>query len=275
MAGISDNDNGGMVTKKSGYSFREAAVDVLQRHGNGEPMHCDDVTRIAMDEGLLVSRGRTPERTMNKTLNDHVGDIFSSDPKAVFYRDEWQKGHYGLYEWRKSGFPQARELNRRYVHGEIMKSISILDEVEFVAVAMKLIRRMGFRDYQEIGNAVRGARELGATLEVRHPTGLTQLLQYRVQVRKAKGAVTGSHMQQLSKSIKGRHVSHGLIIGRGNASNTLIGKANKLRKPIGIVAGKNLGHSLMLHGVGSEKTNERLFEYVGFEGVVGQADGSH
>lgn len=272
MADTFNDQGSGPGAAEPKRSFKEVAIRVLQEHGDREPMHYTEIVREAIDGGLLVSPGKTPERSMNRTLNQHLGDLRNPDPKAAFYRDEWRDGYYGLYEWRKSGIPQAKEWNRRYVHGEIMKRVGALDEVEFVGVAKLLIGKMGFRDFQEVEKTPRNVEELNADLDVPLPTGRAQHLTYRVQVRKNMGPVTESHVQHLSRAMKSDRIRNGLIIGRGRASGDLVGAAGKLRQPIGIVAGNELGHRLMEFGVGSTETDERLFQLEGFGAIVDQAE---
>ena len=43
-------------------TFFEAALAVLERAG--EPLHYKEITRRALDEGLITSEGQTPEATM-------------------------------------------------------------------------------------------------------------------------------------------------------------------------------------------------------------------
>ncbi|MEI8342219.1 MAG: winged helix-turn-helix domain-containing protein, partial [Verrucomicrobiota bacterium] len=45
-------------------SFTQAAEKILSDHGRKEPMHYREVTRKAMELGLLDTEGQTPEATM-------------------------------------------------------------------------------------------------------------------------------------------------------------------------------------------------------------------
>jgi restriction system protein len=45
-------------------SFTDAAQDVLERYGHRKPMHYREITRKALELGLLDTQGKTPEATM-------------------------------------------------------------------------------------------------------------------------------------------------------------------------------------------------------------------
>ena len=54
------------------------------------PLHCTDITEIALESGYLVSRGRTPQNTMRARLSVDVRD----NPESPFVQTA--PGVYGL-----------------------------------------------------------------------------------------------------------------------------------------------------------------------------------
>ncbi|GLZ49223.1 hypothetical protein Acsp06_54080 [Actinomycetospora sp. NBRC 106375] len=62
-------------------TFLRAAEQVLERHGR--PMHPRELARIAVDEGDLLSEGKTPENTMKARLSD---DILARRDDSAFMR---------------------------------------------------------------------------------------------------------------------------------------------------------------------------------------------
>lgn len=70
--------------------FLEAAEEVLKQEG--QPLHYDEITKRAMDLGLIETKGKTPNRTMNAQIST---SIHGGDSPFVRVR----RGVYGLAEW--------------------------------------------------------------------------------------------------------------------------------------------------------------------------------
>ncbi len=47
-------------------TFKQSAIEVLKKAG--KPLHFTDITRLALENGLLETEGATPERTMNAQI---------------------------------------------------------------------------------------------------------------------------------------------------------------------------------------------------------------
>eukprot|EP00884_Botryococcus_braunii_P003312 jgi/Botrbrau1/12982/Bobra.384_1s0007.1 len=81
----------------SGGIFKNAALQVLNR--TGRLMTTGDITKMAVETGLIKCQGRTPEATMASALyTDVKRKLFNS----VFTRP--QEGLFGLREWITTGF---------------------------------------------------------------------------------------------------------------------------------------------------------------------------
>jgi len=78
-------------------NFLEAAYQVLK--AAGEPLHYREITRRALQRGLIKSRGRTPEATMNAQLAVSIKRAAEGGPSSPFYRAG--RGIFGLAEWRR------------------------------------------------------------------------------------------------------------------------------------------------------------------------------
>ena len=76
-------------------SFTDAAEFVFRR--GGRPMSAREVTEIALAEGLIVTRGKTPASTMG--ANFHLEGLRKAKRgrKGRFVR--FEKGKWGLREW--------------------------------------------------------------------------------------------------------------------------------------------------------------------------------
>ncbi|KAG2448873.1 hypothetical protein HYH02_006222 [Chlamydomonas schloesseri] len=80
-----------------GGIFKSAAVAVLRQHR--KLMTTGDITRLAVEMGLLKCQGKTPEATMASAL---YTDVKRKLQKSLFTRP--QEGLFGLREWLDEGY---------------------------------------------------------------------------------------------------------------------------------------------------------------------------
>jgi len=62
-------------------TFKQSAIEILKKAG--KPLHFTDITRLALEDGLLETEGATPERTMNAQI---VMDIKNKGEASDFIR---------------------------------------------------------------------------------------------------------------------------------------------------------------------------------------------
>lgn len=72
-------------------SFKSIAIKIISEAN--KPLHYREITRIATEQGLLKSDGKTPWATMNAQLSM---DIVNNGESSQFYRA--QPGYFGLRE---------------------------------------------------------------------------------------------------------------------------------------------------------------------------------
>jgi hypothetical protein len=53
-------------------SFLDAAEQVLRTHGKGQLMHYQEIARLAVELGLVVTRGQTPAATLNAQVGVEI-----------------------------------------------------------------------------------------------------------------------------------------------------------------------------------------------------------
>ncbi|PNH07989.1 hypothetical protein TSOC_005511 [Tetrabaena socialis] len=87
----------GASASGGGGIFKSAAVAVLRQHR--KLMTTGDITRLAVDMGLLKCQGKTPEATMASAL---YTDVKRKLQKSLFTRP--QEGLFGLREWLEEGY---------------------------------------------------------------------------------------------------------------------------------------------------------------------------
>lgn len=77
-------------------TFLEAARTILA--DEGKPLHYGEITKRALDRGILKSQGKTPEETLNARISV---EIKQHGDKSVFVRTE--PGTFGLRQWITTG----------------------------------------------------------------------------------------------------------------------------------------------------------------------------
>jgi len=76
-------------------TFLDAAHEILKLAG--QPLHYREIARQALERGLIESRGKTPEATMNAQLATNVKRAAESGSPSRFVRVG--RGVFGLREW--------------------------------------------------------------------------------------------------------------------------------------------------------------------------------
>jgi hypothetical protein len=89
-------------------SFVDAAEVVLCRFGNRQPMHYRDITKLALSERLVQTRGKTPEATLYARIIDENAAAKKRGREPRFERHG--RGFVSLTAWLISGSqPEAPE----------------------------------------------------------------------------------------------------------------------------------------------------------------------
>jgi restriction system protein len=86
-------------------NFLDAAYHVLQNAG--EPLHYREITRRALSQGLIQSKGKTPEATMRAQLGSSVKQAAEGDAPSPFCQAG--RGMWTLAEWEEE-VPVAQEV---------------------------------------------------------------------------------------------------------------------------------------------------------------------
>jgi hypothetical protein len=84
-------------------SFKSIAIKIITEAN--KPLHYKDITRIATEQGLLKSEGKTPWATMNAQLSM---DIVNNGENSIFYRE--QPGFFGL---KSSGISKKATISAK------------------------------------------------------------------------------------------------------------------------------------------------------------------
>lgn len=78
-------------------TFEEAAYQVLKQVGH--PLHYNEITRLALEQSLIETEGKTPAATLNAQLAVSIKQAKEGGSPSRFYRAG--RGVFGLVEWQE------------------------------------------------------------------------------------------------------------------------------------------------------------------------------
>jgi restriction system protein len=133
-------------------TFLDAAHEILKQAD--QPLHYREIARRALELGLIESKGKTPEATMNAQLATNIKRVAGSGPPSPFVRIG--RGIFGLREW-----------------GQAMPTASISDEQP--QPSYLTYKEAGLRVLREVGQPLSAQEITHRAIEegLINPQGLT------------------------------------------------------------------------------------------------------
>lgn len=92
-------------------TFKSSAILVLKKAG--KPLHSSEITRLALEDGILVTEGATPEATMSAQL---VMDVKNKGKASDFIKTS--PGTFALNPQKESKIPTAKNIEKEKVEDE-------------------------------------------------------------------------------------------------------------------------------------------------------------
>ncbi|MGN0867449.1 MAG: HTH domain-containing protein [Oligosphaeraceae bacterium] len=245
---------GASVAKgEHGFSFTECAVKVLEKHGNRQPMHYRDITKRAIEEGWLVSKGKTPEASLYAQVITEIQRCQKKGDAPRFV--QCGKGFVALARWSGNGLDFQITQHNKAVSLELKKRLQAMTPGEFEELIALLLPKMGFVDVEltplnnDGGIDVRGVVETNDVVRTK----------MAVQVKRWKKNVQSPTVQQVRGSL-GAH-EQGLIITLSDFSKGAREEASKVDKvPIALMNGDVLVSLLMEYEIGVRRISRAIFE---------------
>lgn len=239
--------------KAVGLSFLDAAEHILDRYAATKPMHYRDITKQALELGLIKTKGQTPEATMSAQLGVDIERRRRQGETPRFYRAN--RGMFGLTKWHGTGLGtqigQHNEKVRKALHTQLVT----MPPQAFEALIGRLLVAIGFEDVTVTEYQGDGGIDVRATLVV----GDVIRTQMAVQVKRWKANVQAPTVQQVRGSL-GAH-ERGLIISTSRFSKGAIEEAERPdRDPVALMDGDQLVGLLAEHDIGVRRTTYDLIE---------------
>jgi len=127
-------------------TFLEAAYRVLSESEDRERMHYKAITESALDQGLLDTKGLTPEATMYAQIVTNVNKAEAEGATSRFVKIGG--GLVGLTEWEGVGVAiEIREHNRK-VREQLLAVVSKMEPADYEELLGRLLAEMGFDEIE-------------------------------------------------------------------------------------------------------------------------------
>lgn len=244
-------------------SFTESAYRILESCG-GKPMHYREITRRALEDGMLDTAGKTPEATMYAQILTEV--------KRRKGRGEQQrfmilgKGMITLAKWQAKGLTfQVEDANRK-TRKKLLAAVKEMTAGDFEDLIGRLLAAIGFEEVEVTSRSRDGGIDVRGTLVV----GDVIRTRLAVQVKRWKPNVQAPVVQQVRGSL-GAH-EQGLIISTSDFSKGARLEAERPdATPVGLMNGEQLVALLAENEIGVRRTTFTLLE-MGEYGVAQSAE---
>lgn len=238
---------------EKGYTFLDAAEMVLKLPNSPKEMHYGEITKVAIDNGLLITEGKTPEATMIAQITTDMKRAKSRGENGRFVKGS--RGLYGLAEQVEEGLAQQIATHREEVEEQLLSNVKALSPKEFEELVGQLLAEMGFDDVEVTKIGGDGGIDVRGTLQI----GDVIRIKMAVQAKRWENNVQSPTVQQVRGSL-GNH-EQGLIITTSNFSEGARAEANQAdRDPVALMNGEQLVKLLMEYNIGVRRIPQELFE---------------
>ena len=241
------------LSQRPGFSFTDCAQKVLESSANNQPMHYREIPQKALENGWLVTNGRTPESTMYAQI---ISEIQRRKKKGELPRFvQCGEGMVSLSRWQKTGLNVQIDTHNKKIAKALKEKLLKLEWGDFELLVVKLLVNMGFDDVSHTRFSNDGGIDARGTMV----TGNVVRTKMVVQAKRWKANVQAPLIRQLRGSL-GAH-EQGLFITTSNFSKGAYEEAKTIDKtPIALMNGDQLVSLLMEYGIGVKKTDTTIFE---------------
>ncbi|MGF1616810.1 MAG: HTH domain-containing protein [Acidimicrobiia bacterium] len=234
-------------------TFLNSAHKVLSENEDRQPMHYKAITESALDQGLLDTKGLTPEATMYAQIVTNVNKAEAEGEISRFVKHG--RGLVGLTEWEGVGVAvEIRQHNKR-VREELLGLVSAMDPAEFEEMLGRVLAEMGFDEIEvtkyhgDKGIDLRGTLVVAGGIEVR----------MAVQAKRWKHAVQAPEVQK----VRGATSAHerAMIITTSSFGKGARAEAERGGfTPVGLIDGEDLIGLMVKHQIGVRRENQVVIE---------------
>lgn len=253
LRGVAESHKIAPKSHSDKFTFLKAAEHVLEQIANQKPMHYQDITDIAIEQGWLTTSGKTPKNTMNAYISKSINRFNEMKKDGKFTR--YSPGFYGLTSWLGTGLSRAIKKKNLEVQKELLSHINKMDPTRVEKIVSDLLYAMGLEEVtltkpsNDNGIDVIGFIQLDDVIRIKMV----------VQVKRWKNNVTRPVIHKLRGCI-GNH-AQGLLVTTSDFSKGAREDAKRLDSPqILLMNGKQFANLLTKHNLGVHRTEEHILE---------------
>jgi len=234
-------------------SFTDAAEQVLTRFGQRRPMHYQEITRRALDLGLITSAGQTPASSMYAVILTEIDRTLKRGEQPRFVKHG--RGMVALAAWEPVGLPAEIEQHNRRARQHLHERLHTMPPAEFESLIGRLLTVIGFENVAVTAASGDGGIDVRGTLVV----GDVIRTRMAVQVKRWRRNVQAPTVQQVRGSL-GAH-EQGLIITTSDFSAGARSEAARPDAvPVALMQGEQLVTLLIEHDIGVRRASYDLIE---------------
>jgi len=234
-------------------SFADAAEQVLKQFGKHQPMHYQQITRHALELGLIATDGQTPAASMYSVILTEIDRALKRGEQPRFAKHG--QGRVSLAAWEPVGLPAEIEQHNRAVRQRLHARLYTLPPADFEDLIGRLLTVIGFENVMVTAASGDGGIDVRGTLVV----GDVIRTRMAVQVKRWKRNVQAPVVQQVRGSL-GAH-EQGLIITTSDFSAGARSEAARPdATPVALMNGEQLVTLLIEHDIGVRRASYDLIE---------------
>lgn len=233
-------------------SFTDAAERILEA-SQSRHLHYRDITRMALEQHMVDTAGKTPEATMYAQILTEVKRCRIRNTKPRFML--LGKGIISLTKWQASGIAYQVDEANKHAREKLLKHIKAMKPYDFEGLIKELLLALGFENVDVTTPTNDGGIDVRGTLVAANVIR-TRLA---VQVKRWKHNIQAPVIQQVRGSL-GTH-EQGLIITTSDFSKGAKEEAIRPNAtPVALMNGEQLVDLLIQNEIGITLTPLQLIQ---------------
>lgn len=233
-------------------SFTDAAERILEASVSRH-LHYRDITRMALEQHMLETAGKTPEASMYAQILTEVKRCRIRNVKPRFML--LGKGMISLTKWQASGIAYQVDEANKHAREKLLKHIKAMKPYDFEGLIKELLLALGFENVDVTTPTNDGGIDVRGTLVAANVIR-TRLA---VQVKRWKHNIQAPVIQQVRGSL-GTH-EQGLIITTSDFSKGAKEEAiRSTATPVALMNGEQLVDLLIQNEIGITLTPLQLIQ---------------
>ncbi len=244
------------ATRAAGsMSFADATERILRESRSREPLHYEEITRRAIEQGLIQPEGKTPAVSLNAIIGTDIRRRQERSESQRFVRPE--RGLIGMAEPLPVDLAAQITTHNQQVRDELLRRLRERPAGEFEDIAARLLEALGFQEVERTPLSRDGGIDVHGALVVGNV-----VIRMAVQAKRWDKNVQRPDVQRLRGSLSKRGLGQGLIITTSDFSNGAREEAADASPPVALMNGEELVSLLAEYEVGVERERHSLFKLI-------------